>query len=303
MVAAKAEDVVATLSAEAKQRQREAGAQYGENHPKEVRQEIAEALPVPDENKTVAKAAKLFGTNRTYVNQAKRLIEEAPDLAEQVERGELKITQAASTLRKRKSEEISADRQQQQAESWKVDTYGSVEELRMTGKTFDVIYADPPWRYGNQATRAATDNHYPTMTVEEIAELPVRDISNDKSLLFLWTTNGFLFESRLVIESWGFTFKSSMVWVKPQIGIGNYVRNSHEFLLICSRGGAIPNGSSQISWLECNRTKHSKKPDQFRIVIEQMTKGSSRVELFGREVFEGWITVGNQIERNLIHAG
>lgn len=162
---------------------------------------------------------------------------------------------------------------------------------------FATFYADPPWQYDNQGTRAATDNHYPTMTIADICSLPVEQLAADKALLFLWTTNGFL-EAALtqVIPAWGFTFKSSMVWVKPQMGIGNYVRNAHEFLLIANRGGLIPNGKSQISWIEAERTRHSAKPDAFRHVVESIAPGP-RLEMFAREAMPGWHAWGNQVSK------
>lgn len=165
------------------------------------------------------------------------------------------------------------------------------------GHRFHTIYADPPWKYGNQSTRAATDNHYPTMTVEEISALPVESLCHDEAVLLLWTTNGFLVEALTqVIPAWGFEFKSSMIWCKPQMGIGNYVRLSHEFLLIASRGGMRTNGKNQISWIEHPRERHSAKPDRFRTIVEQMTI-NPRLELFAREARPGWSAWGNQIDR------
>jgi N6-adenosine-specific RNA methylase IME4 len=169
-----------------------------------------------------------------------------------------------------------------------------------SGEAFATIYADPPWRYGNQATRASTDNHYQTMTVEDIAAIPVAKVVEPKALLFLWTTNGFLFESKQVIDAWGFEFKSAVVWVKPQMGIGNYVRNAHEYLLICSRGGArtAPAGRSQISWISAKRGKHSSKPAVFRDLVERLSI-PNRLEMFGRETVPGWTVFGNQVQQGL----
>lgn len=179
--------------------------------------------------------------------------------------------------------------------------YSSLETIDETGVKFRTVYADPPWQYSNQATRASTDNHYPTMTPEEIAALPVAELVDDGALLFLWTTNGFLFESKLVIDAWGFEFKSSMVWVKPQIGIGNYVRNSHEFLLIASRGGmrTTEAGKSQVSWIQADRGKHSAKPQVFRKAVEELGE-PNRLELFGRSKADGWVVFGNQIGKTLL---
>ena len=98
---------------------------------------------------------------------------------------------------------------------------------------FGYIYADPPWPYTNQATRTAAGNHYPLLDLDAIRELPVRKLAGSASHLHLWTTNSFLFEARSILEAWGFTYKSCFVWVKPQIGLGNYWRVAHE--LLCDR--------------------------------------------------------------------
>lgn len=88
-------------------------------------------------------------------------------------------------------------------------------ELVRRGEKFGTIYADPPWQYGNQATRASTDNHYTTMTNQEIGALPVKALASENCHLHLWTTNAFLFECPAILEAWGFTYKSMFVWVKP----------------------------------------------------------------------------------------
>jgi N6-adenosine-specific RNA methylase IME4 len=172
------------------------------------------------------------------------------------------------------------------------------------GKKFGTIYADPPWQYDNQGTRAATGNHYGGMSVDELCELPVSQLAADDAHLHLWTTNAFLFECPRIFEAWGFEFRSTFVWVKPQIGIGNYWRNSHEFLLTAIRGDAKRfNDHSMTSWLEaswlkCDRGAHSAKPERVRSFIERASPGP-RLELFGRRVADGWSVWGNQIERSL----
>lgn len=98
----------------------------------------------------------------------------------------------------------------------------------LMGKKFQCIYVDPPWAYSNQATRSSTHNHYSTLSVAEIAAYRVSEVCAENAHLHLWTTNAFLFECPKLFEAWGFEFKSSFVWVKPSMGIGNYWRNSHE---------------------------------------------------------------------------
>ena len=166
-------------------------------------------------------------------------------------------------------------------------------------RKFGTIYADPPWLYDNQATRAATGNHYDGMTVDQLCELPVRELAADNSHLHLWTTNGFLFEAPRIFAAWGFEFKSSFVWCKPTMGIGNYWRNSHEILLTAIRGDAKRFHDHSIrSWIECDRGEHSDKPDQVRSFIERASSGPY-LELFARRPTQGWTVWGNQIAKTL----
>lgn len=169
------------------------------------------------------------------------------------------------------------------------------------GQRFGTVYADPPWRYGNQGTRASTGRHYEGMSVDEIAALPVAQLVANDAHLHLWTTNGFLFESKRIIEAWGFEYKSCFVWVKPSIGIGNYWRVSHEFMLFGVRGSAPFRDRSLSSWAEFPRGEHSGKPEQIRGLIERASPGP-RLELFGRNCHApGWTIWGDGIERNLFH--
>jgi N6-adenosine-specific RNA methylase IME4 len=164
----------------------------------------------------------------------------------------------------------------------------------LDGQKFSCIYADPPWRYSNQSTRASTDNHYSTMTVDEICALPVADLCAERCHLHLWTTNGFLFECQKIFEAWGFTFKSSYIWVKPQMGIGNYWRNSHEFLLLAVRGGMVSQAKDLISWGRFDRAAHSEKPQGIRKLVERFSPGPY-LELFGRRRADNWTVFGNEM--------
>lgn len=178
------------------------------------------------------------------------------------------------------------------------------EDLRTlvdAGKRFGTVYLDPPWRYDNQGTRAATNDHYGTMSLDDIAALPVGELAAPDSHLHLWTTNGFIFECPRLLEAWGFTFKSMFVWCKPQMGIGNYWRVSHEILLTAVRGDARGFAAHNLkSYAEFDRGEHSAKPEQVRVMIEKASPGPY-LELFGRRPAPGWTVWGNQIERNLFN--
>ena len=174
-----------------------------------------------------------------------------------------------------------------------------LEVLIERGYQFGTIYADPPWLYSNQGTRAATSNHYDGLTVEDIAALPIGDLALPDAHLHLWTTNAFLFDAPRIFEAWGFEFRSSFVWVKPQLGIGNYWRNSHEFLLTAIRGNAKRFSERTLkSWAEFDRTRHSAKPEAIRRLIELASPGPY-LELFGRREIDNWVVWGNEISADL----
>jgi N6-adenosine-specific RNA methylase IME4 len=173
------------------------------------------------------------------------------------------------------------------------DSAKSLDELPK--KHFGCIYADPPWQYGNQGTRAATNNHYQTMTIADLCAMPVESLVADDAHLHLWTTNAFIQEAFVVIKAWGFEYRSMFIWVKPQMGIGNYWRVSHEIMLLGIRGNAKRfNDRSLKSWTEASRTKHSAKPESVRNMVEKASHGPY-LELFGRKLVKGWTVFGNQV--------
>lgn len=172
-------------------------------------------------------------------------------------------------------------------------------ELVQRGLRYGCIYADPPWAYSNKATRANVEDEYKsTMTVDEICQEPVSQLAADDCHLHLWTTNAFLFEAKRVMEAWGFEYKSCFVWVKPQMGIGNYWRVSHEFMLLGLRGKPEFRRRDCMSWGEFDRTAHSKKPGGVRKLVESVSPGPY-LELYGRETVPNWMVYGNEVARTL----
>jgi N6-adenosine-specific RNA methylase IME4 len=179
-------------------------------------------------------------------------------------------------------------------------TVDDLHELVRAGQRFGTLYLDPPWAYSNQATRASTDNHYQTMTLNEIAALPVAELAADQSHCHLWTTNGFIEEALGLLRTWGFAYRSMFVWCKPQMGLGNYWRVSHELLLLGVNGGCPFLEHGEKSWDVFERGRHSSKPEQVRLAIERVSP-APRLELFARDRAEGWTVWGNQIERTLFN--
>jgi N6-adenosine-specific RNA methylase IME4 len=164
---------------------------------------------------------------------------------------------------------------------------------------FAVILADPPWRYENPpmgGSNRSIENHYPTMSLDEICALPVADIAHEDAVLFLWATAPKLAECMQVATAWGFDYRTEMVWVKDKIGMGYHVRNRHEGLLICKRGELPPppENARCDSVIEAPRLEHSDKPDIFYEIIDAMYPGLRKIELFSRSTRQGWTAWGNQ---------
>ena len=162
-----------------------------------------------------------------------------------------------------------------------VDTEPSDSAELSTG-LFSTITADPPWRYGNTSTRGAAEDHYPTMSIEELCELPVaRERSAEESHLYLWATAGHLPDAFTVMEAWGFTYKTYLVWVKPQMGMGNYFRVSTELVLFGVKGGLRTNHRGLMNYFSAKRGKHSAKPRAFRELVKKASPGPY-LEMFAR---------------------
>jgi N6-adenosine-specific RNA methylase IME4 len=166
---------------------------------------------------------------------------------------------------------------------------------------YRVIYADPPWEYGDKrASDGSAESQYPTMSIDEICAMPVRDMAAADSVLFLWATAPLLVEAVRVVEAWGFTYKAQFVWDKVKGFNGHYNDVRHELLLIATRGSCVPAVESlDPSIVQEKRTKHSRKPDCFYELIERLypVGDETHVELFARRSRDGWTAWGNQVDR------
>ncbi len=176
----------------------------------------------------------------------------------------------------------------------------SLTELTARQAKLSTIDAETPWPYANTVARGTAENHYRTLIIDRIRDEPVQELAADQSHLHLWTTNAFLREAIHMIHHWGFRYKSCLVWVKPQLGMGNYWRVSHEFLLLGVRGSLPFREHTIRSWQLARRTVHSRKPFAFRAMIERVSPGPY-LELYGREEQprSDWTVYGNQVERRL----
>jgi N6-adenosine-specific RNA methylase IME4/ParB-like chromosome segregation protein Spo0J len=171
-----------------------------------------------------------------------------------------------------------------------------------TDRRFPVILADPAWKYEQQLmghSDRGVENHYPTMLLEEICALPVKELAADNAVLFLWVTPSLIEAALTVMQAWGFAYKTHFVWVKDKFGVGFHVRNMHELLFIGRRGDIPLQEPSDTfpSVVFAERKAHSKKPDKFREMIETMYPAFPKIELFARDKRPGWEVWGLEAER------
>lgn len=172
---------------------------------------------------------------------------------------------------------------------------------------FGSIYVDPPWRFSNSTGKVSPEHRrlhrYRTMSLDGIAALPVAGLALPKSHLYLWVPNALLAEGLHVMQSWGFTYKTNLVWYKTRRdggpdgrGVGFYFRNVTELLLFGVRGGlrTLAPGRRQVNLLPVRKREHSRKPEAFYELIERCSPGP-RLELFARHRRDGWTQWGDEL--------
>ena len=175
------------------------------------------------------------------------------------------------------------------------------------GKKYKTIYADPPWQFQNRTGKVAPEhkrlNRYPTMKLEDIMKLPVGDVADEKSHLYLWVPNALLPEGLQVMEAWGFEYKTNLIWEKTRKdgepdgrGVGFYFRNVTEILLFGIKGEknrTLDPGRSQVNLIRAMKKEHSRKPEEFIDVIEKCSN-APYLEVFARGNRDSWDMWGNQ---------
>jgi N6-adenosine-specific RNA methylase IME4 len=176
-------------------------------------------------------------------------------------------------------------------------------------RKFSTVLADPPWQFTNRTGKMAPEHkrlsRYPTMTLQDIKDLPVEAMVNDTAHLYLWVPNALLPDGLAVMSHWGFTYKSNLIWYKirkdggpDRRGVGFYFRNVTEVILFGVRGKnarTLQPGRSQENIISTQKREHSRKPDEQYDLIEACSPGPF-VELFARGSRKGWFSWGNQAE-------
>lgn len=182
------------------------------------------------------------------------------------------------------------------------------EFLKKCKDTFGTILADPPWQFTNRTGKMAPEHRrlrrYATMTLEEIKELPVAQLARKQSHLYLWVPNALILEGIEVMRSWGFKYKTNLVWYKVRKdggpdgrGVGFYFRNVTELILFGVNGSmrTLDAGRRQTNIIITNKREHSRKPDELYDIIERCSPGPY-LELFARHHHNGWCQWGDEIE-------
>lgn len=175
------------------------------------------------------------------------------------------------------------------------------------GRKYRTIYADPPWQFQNRTGKVAPEHkrltRYETMTLSDIKSLPVSEIAEEKSHLYLWVPNALLPEGLEVLKAWGFEYKTNIIWEKVRKdgqpdgrGVGFYFRNVTEILLFGIRGDknrTLDPARSQVNLIRTMKREHSRKPDEIIPLIEACSPGPY-IELFARGDRPFWDMWGNQ---------
>jgi len=182
--------------------------------------------------------------------------------------------------------------------------------LQFSGaRRFGTILADPPWQFQNKTGKVAPEhkrlNRYATMTLEDVKQLPVGQITADVAHLYLWVPNALLPDGLAVLKAWGFTYKGNIVWEKVRKdggpdgrGVGFYFRNVTELILFGVKGKNARTraaGRRQVNFLATRKREHSRKPDEQYPIVEACSHGPF-LELFARGVRKGWSVWGNQAD-------
>ena len=251
-------------------------------------------IPTVDTKKELAKVAGVSHDTIAKVEKIEKVA--TPELKEQLRNGDLSINQAYQTVRREeKKHEV-----QQRIEDYATEQTGVI-DITATERKYNIVYADPPWQYWESGNKNQS-LHYTTMTIDEICDLPVKDITDDNCVLFMWVTYPILDQAFRVIESWGFKYSTAaFVWVKknkqkdtPFVGCGAWTRANSELCLLATKGNVMRLDASVSQVVESPIEEHSKKPDVVRELITKLVGELPRVELFCRNPAEGWDVWGNE---------
>jgi N6-adenosine-specific RNA methylase IME4 len=258
---------------------RQASTQARERQRRNLRPAAEGATLPPRREKTRDLAARQAGVSPRTVQDAATVRAADLDLFEQIKSGALPAHAAARQVRRARRDAALPP------------------PPPLPEGPFELLYADPPWQLGHPHGPYAPENHYPTLSLEQLAALQPPAAAD--AVLFLWAVSCRLPDALQLMEAWGFQYKTSLVWVKDWIGLGSWVRHRHEPLLL-GRKGSYPAPDPEDrpdSVIQAARGRHSEKPTVVYELLERAYPHASKLELFARgSPRPGWTAWGNEVE-------
>lgn len=163
---------------------------------------------------------------------------------------------------------------------------------------FNTLLMDPPWNIQQKGSLGASQ-HYGLMSMEEIKALPINELLSDNAHVWLWVTNAVLPYLPELMAAWGLTYRSIYTWCKPRLGLGVYLRNCTEQLILATKGKAPIQFKGQMNWGFMPIQDHSHKPEEVYEMIERCSQGPY-LEMFARQRHPGWYVWGNEIASDVV---
>lgn len=285
------------FSKKAKENLSKAGSSFS---PKEG---LAKLPKVTNKINTREELSKVAQVGERTLGMVKKIQEKATEeVKAKLSTGEVSINSAYQDIKKEENKKLLLEKK----ELYKIRVENKTKDefkidINNTNETFRVIYADPAWSYNDKQDTpqlGGAAKHYDTMSINELCKLPVNNISEKNSILFLWVTSPLLEDAFKVVNSWGFKYKTSFIWDKVKHNMGHYNSVRHEILLVCTKGSCTPDNKklyNSVQSIERNNN-HSEKPIEFLNIIDDLYNFGNKLEMFCRTIKkENWYGWGNEL--------
>ena len=246
--------------------------------------------------------SKVANVSHGTLDKVKKIQEKATEeVKAKLSIGEVSINAAYQDIKKEENKKLLLEKKElykirvenKNKDQFKID-------INNTNETFRVIYADPAWSYNDKQDTpqlGGAAKHYDTMSINELCKLPVNNISEKNSILFLWVTSPLLEDAFKVVNSWGFKYKTSFIWDKIKHNMGHYNSVRHEILLVCTKGSCTPDNKKLYNSVQSiERKNHSEKPVEFLNIIDDLYNYGNKLEMFCRKIKKkNWYGWGNEL--------
>lgn len=262
-----------------------------------LRTDISAKLPKSKAIDTRKELSKVAQVGERTLGMVKTIQEKAPEeVKAKLATGEVSINAAYKEIKKEEKKEQRIELINKQIQDIEAG------ELPQLKGLFDVVSVDPPWNYeGENRNKTSFDsvgrrvaNPYPEMTTQEIKQIELPLMKD--SIVFLWTTHKFLPDALEILKEWNLEYKGTLVWNKEKMGMGAWFRMQCEFCLVGIKGKPYWENTKYRDILNEPRREHSRKPDSFFTMVEEITLGR-RLEYFSREKRQGWEVFGNDVNK------